>query len=65
MQSLRRGEAILIACDRDIKGKGITSAFFGEKTMLPTVAVKIAMRTGAVVVPIFNRRDGMADMLCM
>jgi len=58
MQSLRRGEAIVIACDRDIKGNGIKSIFFGDETTLPTVAVRIAMRTGAAVVPIFNQRDG-------
>lgn len=58
MQSLRRGEAVLIACDRDINGHGITSVFFDEETTLPTVAVRIAMCTGAAVVPIFNRRDG-------
>ena len=53
MRALHRGEAILIACDRDITGKGITSVFFGDETKLPTVAVKIAMRTGAIV----NRRE--------
>ena len=57
MRSLHRGEAILIACDRDITGNGIKSVFFGDETKLPTVAVKIAMRTGAIVVPIFNRRE--------
>jgi KDO2-lipid IV(A) lauroyltransferase len=57
MQSLRRGEAILIACDRDISGHGMSSFFFDEETTLPTVAVRIAMCTGAAVVPIFNRRD--------
>jgi len=58
IQSLRRGEAVLIACDRDINGHGITSTFFDEETTLPTVAVRIAMRTGAAVIPIFTRRDG-------
>lgn len=57
IRAVYRGEAILLACDRDIKGNGIPSVFFGEETKLPTLAVKIAMRTGAAVVPIFNRRD--------
>ncbi|APV45074.1 kdo(2)-lipid IV(A) lauroyltransferase [Dehalogenimonas formicexedens] len=57
MQLLRSGEAILMACDRNIKGKGITSVFFGEEATLPTVAVRMAMRTGAAIVPIFNRRE--------
>lgn len=57
MQLLRSGEAISMACDRNIQGKGITSVFFGEEVTLPTVAVIMAMRTGAAIVPIFNRRN--------
>jgi len=56
LQSLRRGEAIVLACDRDIGGDGLESDFFGERTPLPTLAVRLAMRTGAAVVPAFNLR---------
>lgn len=56
MQLLRNGEAILMACDRNIQGKSITSVFFGEEATLPTVAVNMAMRTGAAIVPIFSHR---------
>jgi KDO2-lipid IV(A) lauroyltransferase len=58
IQSLRRGEVVLLACDRDIAKNGLESNFFGEETLLPSVAVRIAMRTGAAVVPVFNLRRG-------
>lgn len=56
LKCLRRGEAVLLACDRDIDKNGISINFFGEETTLPTVAVRIAMKTGAALVPIFSRR---------
>lgn len=64
IQTLRRGETVLFACDRDIAKNGLKSKFFGEETTLPTVAVQVAMRTGAAVVPIFNLRrdDGHYDI---
>ena len=58
IQSLHRGEAVLLACDRDIAKNGLKSNFFGEETTLPAAAVRIAMRTGAAVVPVFNLRRG-------
>lgn len=63
IRALRRGEAILFVCDRDIAGNGLKSNFFGEETTMPTAAMRIAMRTGAVVVPTFNLRrdDGRYD----
>lgn len=63
MGSLHRGEAILLACDRDIAQDGLKSDFFGEETTLPSAAVRIAVRTGAAVVPAFNlrREDGRYD----
>ena len=34
------------------------SLFFGQETRLPDIAVRIALRTGAAVIPVFNlRRD--------
>jgi KDO2-lipid IV(A) lauroyltransferase len=58
IRSLRRGEVLLFACDRDIAKNGLKSNFFGEETLLPSVAVRIAMRTGAALVPAFNLRRG-------
>ena len=53
---MRRGEAVLFANDRDIDKNGLHITFFGKETTLPTIAVRIAMKTGAALVPIFNRR---------
>lgn len=58
IQTLRRGEVVLIACDRDIANNGSKADFFCEETVLPTTAVKLAMRTGATVVPAFTLRRG-------
>ncbi|MCK5429919.1 MAG: lysophospholipid acyltransferase family protein, partial [Anaerolineales bacterium] len=53
---LRRGEAVLFASDRDIDNNGLRTTFFGKETTMPTIAVRIAMKTGAALVPCFNRR---------
>jgi len=57
MQSLHRGEVVLIVCDRDFGKDGLRLSFFGEETSMPVGAVRIAMRTGAAVVPVFNLRQ--------
>ncbi len=56
IHSLRRGETVGFVCDRDIGKDGYRSSFFGEDTTLPAGAVRIAMRTGAAIVPAFNLR---------
>ncbi len=64
LRSLRRGEMVLFACDRDLTGDSPTAVFFGEETGVPDIAVRMALRTGAAVVPVFNRRrdDGRYDV---
>ncbi|TET14637.1 MAG: hypothetical protein E3J81_06300, partial [Dehalococcoidia bacterium] len=57
-QALQRGEAVGLVCDRDIGKDGFKATFFGKETTFPTGAVRIAMRTGAAVVPAFNLRRG-------
>lgn len=57
-QALHRGEVVGLVCDRDVEKDGFKSKFFGKETTLPVGAVRIAMRTGAEVVPIFNLRRG-------
>ena len=56
LRCLRRGEAVLFASDRDIDNNGLRTTFFGKETTMPTIAVRIAMKTGAALVPCFNRR---------
>ena len=64
LQSLRNGEIVLIACDRDVTGEAPKALFFGEETRLPDIAVRIALRTGAAIIPVFNLRrdDGRYDV---
>ncbi|MFC1978918.1 lysophospholipid acyltransferase family protein [Chloroflexota bacterium] len=61
---LRKGEVLLFVLDRDTAGARVKSSFFGEETSMPAEAVKIAMRTGASIVPTFNNRrsDGNYDL---
>jgi len=53
---LRKGEMLLFVLDRDTAGARVQSHFFGRETSMPAEAVKIAMRTGAALVPVFNSR---------
>ena len=64
IKALRNGEIVLIACDRDITGEAPKALFFGEETRLPDMAVRIALRTGAAIIPVFNirRDDGQYDV---
>lgn len=64
IRRLHRGETILITCDRDFTNDGVKIDFFGEETSIPEGAVRIAMKTGAAVVPAFNllRDDGKYDI---
>jgi lauroyl/myristoyl acyltransferase len=54
--ALRRGEVVVVVCDRDIQGNGLRVKFFGEETTLPGGAVALALRTGATVIPVFGIR---------
>jgi KDO2-lipid IV(A) lauroyltransferase len=56
LQTLRRGGAVVIVCDRDVQGSGVSIKFFGEETPLPSGAVSLALRTGASIVPVFSVR---------
>ncbi|MBI2305021.1 MAG: hypothetical protein HYU86_09805 [Chloroflexi bacterium] len=53
---LRRGGIAVIACDRDIGKNGLRTPFFGRVSTLPTGAADLALRTGAVLLPIFSVR---------
>lgn len=60
LQSLRRGEVVVVACDRNLGNGGQMVRFLGEETRLPAGAVELAMRTGAALVPAvcLRQRDG-------
>ncbi len=55
-KTLRRGDVVALACDRDIQDRGIPVSLFGEPAKLPTGAIELAMMTGAAIVPVFGAR---------
>jgi KDO2-lipid IV(A) lauroyltransferase len=48
---LRRGEALAILLDQDAKSRGIVSPFLGRPASTPIGPVKLAAKTGAVILP--------------
>lgn len=53
---LRSGGMVAVMADRDIQGSGRPVPFFGERALLPSGAVELALRTGAALVPGFATR---------
>jgi lauroyl/myristoyl acyltransferase len=53
---LRDGRVVPLLCDRDIQNTGIVLPFFGAETRVPVGAAQLALRTGALVIPMFCRR---------
>lgn len=49
--AVERGRFIALVADRDVKGTGMRVKFFGEETTVPTGHVKLALRTGAWIIP--------------
>jgi KDO2-lipid IV(A) lauroyltransferase len=64
VRCLRDGETVGLVCDRDIARDGHECLFFGEKVTMPTEPIRLAMRTGAAVIPTYSlrRRDGGYDV---
>ncbi len=56
MRCLRKGKVVPLPCDRDVTNTGMLMPFFGADTRLPVGAAELALRTGAIVVPMFCRR---------
>jgi len=64
IRALRRNEALAILLDRPQAANGVAVQFFGGQTVLPAGAARLALRTGARVVPVaMVRVDGSADHL--
>lgn len=55
---LRRGEALVLAGDRDVTGSGVSVPFFGWPARLPAGPAALALRTGAVLLPMYTVREG-------
>lgn len=49
--AVEHGRFIGLVSDRDVKGSGMKTKFFGEETTLPTGHAKVAARTGAWILP--------------
>lgn len=49
--AVRAGGAVCLLADRDLKGRGVKTEFFGEVTTLPAGPVALASRTGAPLLP--------------
>lgn len=58
--ALRRGEAVLLAVDRDVLGTGVEVPLFGARARLPTGPVLLAQRSGAPILWAhgWRERDG-------
>lgn len=55
-RALRRGEIIALPCDRGIADNTREIDFFGEPARLPEGPVRVALRTGAALIPVFGLR---------
>ncbi|MFE9576374.1 phosphatidylinositol mannoside acyltransferase [Nocardia sp. NPDC006044] len=49
---LRENRAICLMGERDLTGRGVPVTFFGERTWLPAGAAKLAIETGAPLLPV-------------
>ena len=52
LRALRDNWLLALVCDRDLRGDGIAVEFFGETTTMPAGPAMLAIRTGAVIVPV-------------
>jgi len=55
-EALTRGRFIALVSDRDVKGTGLRLPFFGQPTRVPTGHAKLALNTGAWILPAANYR---------
>lgn len=57
LRALKRGGGVGILADQCIKGEGIFAPFFGRPAHTLTGPARLALKTGAVVLPMFMIRD--------
>ncbi|NDW12173.1 hypothetical protein D0T50_04615 [Bacteroides sp. 214] len=56
VETLRKGECLILMIDQDTKVKGVFVDFFGKKAYTPLGASRLALETGAAVVPMVMTR---------
>ncbi|WP_280312340.1 phosphatidylinositol mannoside acyltransferase [Nocardia abscessus] len=49
---LRQNKIVCLLGERDLTGKGVPVQFFGERTWMPAGAAKLAVETGAALIPV-------------
>ena len=49
---LRQNKVVCLMGERDLTGKGVPVMFFGERTWMPAGAAKLAIETGAALMPV-------------
>ncbi|MFD8245115.1 phosphatidylinositol mannoside acyltransferase [Nocardia sp. NPDC059691] len=49
---LRQNKIVCLLGERDLTGKGVPVQFFGERTWMPAGAAKLAIETGAALLPV-------------
>ncbi len=57
MRRLKQNCVVGIACDRDVTHSGVAIDFFGAPARLPDGPVRLAMRTGAALLPSYGWRE--------
>ncbi|WP_040797182.1 phosphatidylinositol mannoside acyltransferase [Nocardia higoensis] len=51
-QRLRENKVVCLLGERDLTGRGVPVDFFGERTWMPAGAAKLAIETGAALMPV-------------
>ncbi|MBI1802350.1 MAG: lysophospholipid acyltransferase family protein [Chloroflexi bacterium] len=57
MRCLKQNRTLGIAADRDVTHSGIVIDFFGKPARLPDGPVRLALRTGAALIPTYGWRE--------
>lgn len=62
VRALRRNGLLALLIDRPVPGEGVAVEFFGEEVQVPAGPARLALATGAALVPVaFRRLDGEGD----
>lgn len=56
IRTLRAGGVVALIIDRDIQHNGVSVPFFGAPARIPSGAVDLALKTGAVILPFITHR---------
>ena len=56
VRRLKQNGVVGIAFDRDVTNSGIDTEFFGQPAVFPVGVIRLAMRTGAAIVPAYGWR---------